>query len=326
MKDLVVHKTNISHYRLVELSALADQAKPFYEWVERLSKKVTSSHKDLNDILMTVSQNTIKAILFTCYKEEIIRRPLLFDGIGRVYNHSKACFFFFAWMIRDAPQQRLAPLLARMKRSTGVNDLTAQVDTLSALFFEYRSVVKSFHWPVIREIIIDRLEGSRRSIKGHRLEANVRTALVTAIQNVYTIDKGYGLYEDVVIADKQIKIGNHTIDVSAEFISKDKGKNIRILMPIKTRETEGGGHSHIFSRDLIAAIRDIKEKEGNSVRIAAVIVAENWSLSEIENIKDRIDVVFHFDMSPNKFFGFDEDSQFSLNRLLQNMLLKTKLR
>jgi hypothetical protein len=31
MNDLIVHKINIAHYRLIELTKLADQAKPFYE-------------------------------------------------------------------------------------------------------------------------------------------------------------------------------------------------------------------------------------------------------------------------------------------------------
>jgi len=31
MKDIIVHQVNVAHYRLVELSNLADQAKPFYD-------------------------------------------------------------------------------------------------------------------------------------------------------------------------------------------------------------------------------------------------------------------------------------------------------
>ncbi len=233
VKDLIVHKTNVSHYRLVELSALADQAKPFYDWVEKKAKRRTGSHKQLSDIFMRASKNVIRDVIVDCYDEEVAKRPLLFDGIGRVYQHNKACFFFFAWMIRDAPQQRLAPLIARMKRSDSISETEAQLDTLTALIFEYRAIVRTFEWAVVREIVIDRLEGSRRSIKGHRLEANARTALITAVQNVFAVLGNYGKYKEVRIADKQIKIGNHTIDVSAEFVSKRDGGNVRLLMPIK---------------------------------------------------------------------------------------------
>ena len=39
------------------------------------------------------------------------------------------CFFFFAWMIRDAPQQRLAPLISRMRQIEKIDKLVAETDT-----------------------------------------------------------------------------------------------------------------------------------------------------------------------------------------------------
>lgn len=319
-RQLIVHTVNIAHYRLVELSALADQSKPFYDWVERKAKEVTSLHRSLSDILLVARLEEIKAIILGCYEHPPASRPLLFDGIGRVYPHAKACFFFFAWIIRDAPQQRLAPLIARMKRGSDVPDMQAQLDTLAALILEYRSVAKSFEWLVVREIIVDRLEGSRRAIKGHALETKVRTALVTAVQNFFAIKGNYGNFKEVRIADKQIKVGTHTVDVSAELVAADPMDNVQLYFPIKTRETEGGGHAHLFSRDLVAAISDIKESAGSSIKFIVVIIAENWSEAEVENIRDRIDLVFHFDMSPSTFDGFDEASQQSLNRLFQGIM------
>ncbi len=321
MKDLIVHQVNISHYRLVELSKLADQAKPFYDWVEKIAKRVTASHKDLDDILMTSSKEELSKIIHSCYTDVTTDKPMLFDGIGRVYPHYKACFYFIAWIIRDAPQQRLSPLITRMRRIENIPELTAQTDALAELIFEYRSIVKGFQWETVREIVIDRLEGSRRSIKGHTLETAVRTSLLTAIQNYYAIENNYGVFEKVLIADKQIKIKNHTVDVSAELTPKDGSKMVRLLIPIKTRETEGGGHSHIFTRDIVSAIRDLKI-EVKDYFIVVVIVAENWSVSEIQSITDQIDMIFHFNMSPNKFMGFDEKSQVELNRFIQDIFNK----
>lgn len=205
MRDLIVHQVNITHYRLVELSKLADQAKPFYDWVEKEAKKETGSHKSLNEILLR-SENEIllrsdktalKKIMLKCYNETNENRPLLFDGIGRVYPHAKACFYFFAWIIRDAPQQRLSPLISRMRKIETIEKVIAETDTLVELIFEYKNCVKNFDWRTIREVIIDRLEGSRRSIKGHHLEANVRTALITSIQNYFSIYNNYGKYKKV---------------------------------------------------------------------------------------------------------------------------------
>ncbi len=319
MNELIVHQVNITHYRLIELSKIADQAKPFYAWVEKTAKKVTGSHKQLNDILMSANRDDLLSVIHSCYNESDRKRPLLFDGIGRVYPHAKACFYFFAWMIRDAPQQRLAPLISRMQKLESLEKLVAETDTLVELMIEYRSRVRSFDWLTVREVVIDRLEGSRRSIKGHHGEASVRTALVTAFQNYFSINGNYGKYRKISIANKQIKIGSHTVDISAKLIPQDGGPTETLLMPIKTRETEGGGHAHIFTRDVIAAIRALQEDK-NKYYMVAVIVALNWSLSELENIDDQIDKVFHFDVNPNKFLGFDEGAQIELNQYIRNIL------
>ncbi|MDM8561204.1 hypothetical protein [Candidatus Parabeggiatoa sp. HSG14] len=319
MKELIVHQVNITHYRLVELSQLADQAKPFYDWVEKIAKKQTGSHKLLNEIILHASKEELSNIILCCYRETDENKPLLFDGIGRVYSHTKACFYFFAWLIRDAPQQRLAPLISRMRKLEDIEKVVAETDTLVELIYEYRNYVKSFEWSTIREVIIDRLEGSRRSIKGHHLEASVRTALITSFQNYFAIYGNYGKYKKVKIADRQIKIDNHTVDVSAELIPIDEKPSKILLIPIKTRETEGGGHAHIFTRDIIAAIRELKEDQ-HKYYMMAVIIAKNWSSIELGNIDNQIDLIFHFDMSPNKFNGFDEESQIKLNKYIEGLL------
>lgn len=319
MNELIVHQVDITHYRLIELTKLADQAKPFYEWVEKTAKRITGFPKELDEILMSANRDEIKSIIQACYQESEDKRPFLFDGIGRVYPHTKACFYFFAWTIRDAPQQRLAPLISRMRKLEVLDRQAAEIDTLVALIFEYRSYVRSFQWLTVREVILDRLEGSRRSIKGHHLEASVRTALVTAFQHYFAIYGNYGQYKKVTIADRQIKIGNHTIDVSATLTPSNGDATEIILLPIKTRETEGGGHLHLFTRDIIAAVQELKEND-TQYYIIAVIVAQNWSISELGNITDRIDVVFHFNLNPNNFLGFDESSQIQLNKYIQGIL------
>ncbi len=319
MNDLIVHEINIAHYRLIELAKLADQAKPFYDWVEKHAKRITGSHRSLNEILFACSKMEIEKVIKACYSGGNDEKPLLFDGIGRVYPHAKACFYFFAWMIRDAPQQRLSPLISRMQKTDKVTRLLAETDSLVELIFEYRTIVKSFEWQAIREVVIDRLEGSRRSISGHHLEANVRTGLITAIQHYFSIYGNYGKFKKVEIADKQIKVGKHTIDVSANLMPKIGNNMTRLLIPVKTRETEGGGHSHLFTRDIITAISDIKS-EINDYHIVVIIIAMNWSASEIETIDNQIDMIFHFNMSPNKFIGFDEESQVKFNKYIETIL------
>jgi hypothetical protein len=318
MDEIIVHQVNIAHYRLVELSKLADQAKPFYDWVEKVSKQLTGYNKSLSEILLTVNKSEIKRIILSCYSNEAEEKPLLFDGVGRVYEHTKACFYFFAWLIRDAPQQRLSPLVSRMRKIDNVKKIVAETDTLVELIYQYRSIVKSFEWHTIREIIIDRLEGSRRSISGHKIEASVRTSFVAAIQHYYSIYNNYGKFKKVVVADKQIKVGRDTIDISAQLISRDNSSVENILVPVKTRETEGGGHAHLFTRDIISAITEIK-KEMAVPHLIVVIIAENWSPEELAIIDSSIDIIFHFNMNPNQFTGFDDEAQQKLNKYIESL-------
>lgn len=91
------------------------------------------------------------------------------------------------------------------------------------------------------------------------------------------------------------------------------------MIRVKTRETEGGGHSHLFTRDLISAISDLKQGI-NNYHIAVIIVAENWSASEIVTMDNQIDIIFHFNMNPNKFVGFDQESQVKFNKYLEKIL------
>jgi hypothetical protein len=204
-----------------------------------------------------------------------------------------------------------------MKSEQNISRLEKEYDTLSELIFEYRAIVRSFDWPAVREVIMDRLEGSRRSISGYGAEAYVRAGVVTAFQNYYSIYMNYGKYSEVFVSDKQIKIGRHTVDVSITLYSGSE--RVNLLIPVKTRETEGGGHSHLFSRDLITAIKDIKEHKPNTI-LAVVIIAQNWSVREIDVIKGEISRVFYYDMNPNMFNGLDNRSQVELNRFVEEIL------
>lgn len=321
---LVVHKVNIAHYRLVQLSDLADQEKPFYDWIERFSERFFNTDKSLDYILKNRTLSEIIDLINAIINDTSENRPTLYDGGGRPYPYTKAIYYFFAWLIRDAPQQRLAPLIKRMRELDTTenikrNQLTTklEVDALANLIVKYRGIVKTFEWQNIRDILINRLEGSRRSLKGHEIETIVRSAVASALQTYYKTHFNYGLYK-VKLAQKQIKKGNDTIDVAITLT--DKAANVsNIYIPVKSRETEGGGHAHLFSRDIITAIRNIKASEP-SARFIVVIIAENWDEKELKTISDDIDIIFHFDMNPNEFQAFDESSQELLNKYIKELL------
>jgi len=104
--------------------------------VERKAKLITGSYKELNEILISVTREELFSIIKSCYEETEEKRPFLFDGIGRVYEHKKACFYFFSWLIRDAPKQRLEPLIKEMKKLEKLEKVVAEIDTLVELILE----------------------------------------------------------------------------------------------------------------------------------------------------------------------------------------------
>jgi hypothetical protein len=318
--SLDIHGVDISHPRLVELTHLADQAKPFYDWVAGKFQHTLQTRDTFAEILLTASKPQLHEAITACYQiAENAEAPLLFDGVGRSYPHARACFYFFSWIIRDAPKQRLEPLIQRIVRVTGQQRREVEIEVLSLLIFRYRTDVQTFSWDAVREIIIDRLEGSRRALRGHEKEVIARTALLTAIQAYFATHQSYGVYAKVEIADAQITIENETFDVSANLLDESGTIVRRILMPIKTRETEGGGHAHLFTRDILSAIHSVKSRDTVDFLIV-VIVARNWSRREAQGISEKVDHLVLFDMNPREFGLFGQQQQDDLNAFIEGVL------
>ncbi len=319
-KKLIISGVDITHSRLVELTKLADQARPFYNWVEARFQKTLSRKSSLDEILRTASKDEIHQAILACYSATGEKNvPFLFDGVGRSYPHAKACYYLFSWLIRDAPQQRLSPLIQRITKASKKRKIEAEVEALAELFFNYRGNVKTFEWKAIREVLIDRLEGSRRSIKGHEKEAIVRIAVLASIQTFFEKNGNYGVYSRVELLDKEVMIGNETYDVTVNLIDGHGQPVQRILIPIKTRETEGGGHAHLFTRDIKSAMNTAKFDNANDY-LVAVIVAKNWSEREKGNIRKMVDHAAIFDLSPNEFTEFGDDEQEKLNAFIESLL------
>lgn len=316
---LIIDGVDLTHYRLIDLTRLADQAKPFYDWVEAQFQATLMKPLPLNDLVRTSNQEEIQAAITSCYAASgTPDLPFLFDGIGRTYPHSKACYYFFSWLIRDAPQQRLSPLIQRIVKNSGRDRLDAEIQVLAALIYKYRSYVKTFSWDVVREVIIDRLEGSRRSLKGHEKETVARTALLEAIQRYFIQYENYGIYAGIEIPDRQVKIGGESYDVSANLLDTQGQRVRRILMPIKTRETEGGGHSHLFSRDILSAINTARYDNPDDY-IVVIIVAKNWSTRETANLHEIVDHLVILDLAPGEFSSFNDKEQENLNHFIASV-------
>jgi hypothetical protein len=320
MELLLMAGVDISHARLLDLLKLVEQAKPFFDWVEKVFQTTLGVSDNMENCILMATFDQLRAVIRYCYDARTHDDvPTLFDGAGRTYSHHKACFYFFSWLIRDAPQQRLSPLIQRIVRLTGDTRINVEIEVLSRLILKYRTEVKTFLWASIREVIIDRLEGSRRSLRGHEREAIVRTALITAFQQYFEAKQSYGVFSGIEIPAQQIIVGKETFDVSV-LLNDASGKTLcRLLVPIKTRETEGGGHSHLFSRDITTALRNVRIARPNDY-LLPIIVAKNWSLREVESLSKIADYVILVNESPDQFRAFSEEEQVRLNGFIAAIL------
>jgi hypothetical protein len=312
---LIIEGVDISHLRLVDLVNLADQIKPFYLWIEKIFQETLQTENRLEEIILSSSAEQLSLCISASYfPVQTNNIPVLFNGVGKTYPHHVACFYFFAWIIRDASKQRLAPLIQKIVKGTGKTRIQIEIEVITLLIIEYRSLLKTFSWEVIREIVIDRLEGSRRSIRGHEKEQIIRKALVMAIQTYFSQFSTYGIFSRVEILVSQVMINNESYDVGINMFDSDGDITKRLFVAIKTRETEGGGHSHLFSRDISSAIDAIKLANKNDY-LMVVIIAKNWSQREVDNLVQKVDNLIIVNQSPSDFIGFNSNTQKKLERI-----------
>ena len=310
---------NLAHGRLPELAKLADAAKPFYAWLEQLAQAQTHNSLSLSENLLTMSEADLKAFFSTAYlARDDGTRPSLFDGIGRQYEHRKAVYYFLSWLVRDAPLQRLRPLITKVDAGGGSRQ-DIEAGALAALFVAYRSVLGTFEWVAVREVIMDRLEGSRRSIKGRASEIVVRTAVTVALQEYFGRNHSYGRFEGINVPDREVRVGGETFDVSVDLLGYDRTVRERILMPVKTRETEGGGHSHLFTRDVEAAIAAAR-RDGGANWVAVWIIAQNWSAEKTDHVAALCDFTVALPIDPSNFETVDAGTQEQLNKFITGVL------
>ena len=317
--ELIVRGVDFTHARLIDLTKLADQAGPFYAWIEKEFQIHYHSAKPLAELIMTTDLDELKKAINRCYSAtEVSKLPKLFDGGGVPYKHLDACFFMFAWMARDAAVQRLKPLISAAQRTGVKGSKEVEIEVLANLLIHYRGNLKFFDWSVIREVTIQRLEGSRRAKKGSAIELHARAALGQGFVYYFQTRGNYGQYKDFQILEKPLKVNNRTYDVAA-VLERPDGSKKYLVVPVKSRETQGGGHAHLFSRDIEQANQEILGIYPDA-EIAFLIIAQNWASEEIAQLEKVYEHVFYFDQNPNTFLGFDDANQVEMNKLIERVL------
>ncbi|MEJ1369942.1 MAG: hypothetical protein RPU35_17390 [Candidatus Sedimenticola sp. (ex Thyasira tokunagai)] len=249
MTELVVE-----NLRLKELILVVNKNKPFFdEFVGFLN---SNGYSDIHSFVSETDEEIITNLVNLYFDTPFDNT--LFDGIARPYNESKSKWFFITWVLRDAPQQRLQPIVSSLDGSTK-EKRTWVINKIMRFVSPLLPQKEQWEWPAISEVMLQRLEGSRRALKGGLFEAIVRTQL-------------RGLFKrhklQLSVTDNEVKINDETYDV--EVI----GKSQKILMPVKTRETMGGGHALLFTRDIH---KSISVAQDNGFTCIPVVIAESWA-------------------------------------------------
>ena len=254
----------IEHLRLRELLVVVNENRAFYEdFVTFLNNQGYSS------VLEFITERSDSHAAATI--EKYLRREstaVLYDGLLRPYANSKAKWFFLAWLMRDAATQRLQPLLKSVPGATALERKRYLLNEIRKFVAPLFPDADNWEWPAISEVMLARLEGSRRALKGNLVEGVVRRSLNQVIENNDL---------PLEVSDRQIKIEDETYDVQVT------GGQGTLLLPVKTRETMGGGHALLFTRDIF---KSIMVASNRGYLCVPVVIAESWS-GDLEALNSR---------------------------------------
>lgn len=244
----------VDNLRLQELTAIVEQNKPFYDAFLVFLQQFGY----VNVASFIHDEDSVKARTVIELYLQNSSGATLYDGLGRPYTNGKAKWYFLAWILRDAPAQRLEPLLRSVNGASLEEKKAVLINHLREFISPLFPDSEKWTWPVVSEIMLARLEGSRRALKGTRFESLVRRLLTELFS-----ENGISL----TVGDKQITLSDETYDVQ---VVSEKSK---ILIPVKTRETMGDGHANLFTRDIFKSV-SVAQESGYSC--IPVVIAESW--------------------------------------------------
>lgn len=267
----------VQNIRLKELVAIAHANKPFYDFFRQEIAKV--GYPTLHSFVSEVDDAKATAAILAFLRAPVPTGTALLDGVGAPYGADKGKWLLLGWIFRDAPEQRLRPMVFDMP---GASVSERQAHLLNSVRSYARDVLpdpRFWKWHAVLDVMVDRLEGSRRAKKGNLFEAIVRRALEKVFKDAKL---------NLKVSDTQLKIGGETYDV---VVNGQKGQ---LLIPVKTRETMGGGHAHIFTRDIH---KSIAEAIKAGYPCLPVIIAESWT-GDLQGL--ACDDHIYIGMNPNQ--------------------------
>ena len=273
--DFVLH-----NLRLRELVAIVQENRRFYEdFVGFLEQEGYSTI--LEFIQEPSDERATRTITRYLNRRSEVR---LYDGLLRPYSNSRAKWYFLAWLLRDAATQRLQPLLSSVPGDTPVERRTYLLNEVRKFVAPLFPQSENWEWPAISEVMLSRLEGSRRALRGTLFEGFVRRNLESLISEREL---------PLQVSRTQVQIDDETYDVQVT------GDNGSLLIPVKTRETMGGGHSMLFTRDIYKSILVATEQGHICVPI---VIAESWT-GDLEGLEAELFI--YIQANPNQIAAIE---------------------
>lgn len=265
----------LQNLRLRELVSIVEENRQFYQdFVNFLGDEGYSSI--LSFIQEPSDERAANTIARYLNRHSEVK---LYDGLLRPYSNSRAKWYFLAWLLRDAASQRLQPLLAAVPGTTAVERRTHLLNEVRKFVAPLFPRPESWEWPAISEVMLSRLEGSRRALRGSLFENLVR-------RNIEQLSAEYEL--SLEISGTQVTVEDETYDVQVS------GVHGTVLIPVKTRETMGGGHASLFTRDIFKSILVASEQ---GYICAPIVIAESWG-GDLDNLDSE--TYIYIQMNPNQ--------------------------
>ena len=278
----------IENLRLVDLVAIAETNRPFFEEFEAFL--AANGYPSVYAFIVAEDAGNVLSLYLASPAEK-----QLFDGVGRPYTAGKAKWYFLAWLFRDAPAQRLGPLLRQVAGASVLARQSAILEQIRRFVAPLFPSSKYWTWPVVREVMIARLEGSRRALRGSLTEEVVRTALRELVLR-------HAL--SLTVGNTQVSLNEETYDV--QVVSAHGS----LLIPVKSRETMGGGHANLFTRDIHKSITVAQE---NGYDCIPVVIAESWT-ANLTTL--GCEHWIHIECNPNQTEALVEQLRIELEKLV----------
>src|SRR5688572_20272806 len=136
------HPVLIENVRLKELVLVANRNREFFEEFERFLQEqgFASIHAFVNEPVEEKAIATLQAFFRRRFEARIV------DGLGRPYSRGKGKWYFLAWLFRDAPAQRLQPLLGSVEGRSATERKTNLLNRLRVAVAKQFPSEQSWTW------------------------------------------------------------------------------------------------------------------------------------------------------------------------------------